>query len=87
MHMPEDICVFGNVTKNKPGYVQSLSAGDESTHKLEQQKKSACPVTVVTTDIIKGSLREFDHKQREFEDNRLGREEIIKRRTKGAKGQ
>lgn len=64
------------MTANKQRYVQSLSAGDDSRHKPErkqQQKKSACPVSVVTTDIIKGSLCEFDHKQGEIEDNHPGR--------------
>lgn len=87
--MPGDICVLGNVTTNKPGYGQSLSTGDESRHKAggNSNKKSACPVNVVTTDIIKGSLCEFDHKRGEIGDNHPGREEIIKKRTEGAKAQ
>ena len=43
-------------------------------------------MNVVTTDIIKGSLREFDHKQGEIEDNRPGREEIIKKADRGGQG-
>lgn len=50
-------------------------------------KKSACPVNVVTTDIIKGSLFEFLHRRGEIEDNHPGREEIIKTWPEGAKAQ
>lgn len=77
--------MFGNVTTNKPRYAQSFNTEDESRHKPErkQQQKTAGMSSVVTTVIIKGSLCEFDHKQREIEDNHQGREEIIKRRTEG----
>lgn len=78
------ICVFGNETT---GYRQSLSTWDESRHEVGRNvsKMSACPVNVFTTDIIKGSLCEFDHNQGEIEDNHLGKEEIMKKQTEGAK--
>lgn len=73
--------MFGSVTTDKPGYMQSLSTGDEKT----ATKKSARPVNVVTTDNIKTFLWEFDHKQGEIWDTQLGREEIIKRPTERVK--
>lgn len=71
----------------KPRYVQSISTEDESMQTGEKTatKKFVYPMNVVTTDIIKGSQCEFDHKQGEIEDNHPGRKEIIKRPTEGAK--